>query len=510
MLQIHNSLTGRKETFTPLEPGKVRMYVCGITVYDYCHLGHARMLIVFDVVRRHLEASGYDVTFVRNITDIDDKIIQRAQANGEPMQALTERFIQAYREDCAALGVRLGDHEPRATEFVAQIVAMVQRLIDKGYAYAASNGDVYYAVAKFEPYGRLSGKRLADLRVGARIEVDEAKRDPLDFVLWKAAKPGEPAWESPWGPGRPGWHIECSAMSVEILGPHFDIHGGGMDLKFPHHENEIAQTCAACDSKFVNLWMHNGFVRVDDEKMSKSLGNFFTVREVLERVRDPEVVRYFIVNSQYRGPINYTPDSLAQADAALERLYLALRGTSPAPGTSPASAGEVGRRPGEGTGTSPASAGEVARSAGEGGATARFNTAMDDDFNTPIAVSELQALARETNTAKAAGDMNKAAALAAEMRALGARLGLLRLEPEVFLRKRAAKQAAGTDAGQGGDAGAIAAALSDADIERLIEERDAARKAKNFKESDRIRDLLAANGVVLEDMPGGRTLWRRG
>ena len=494
MLQIHNSLTGRKETFKPLEPGKVRMYVCGITVYDYCHLGHARMLIVFDVVRRHLEAAGYDVTFVRNITDIDDKIIQRAQQNGEPMQALTERFIQAYRDDCAALGVRLGDHEPRATEFVGQIVAMVQRLVDKGYAYAASNGDVYYAVAKFEPYGQLSGKRLADLRAGARIEVDEAKRDPLDFVLWKAAKPGEPAWESPWGAGRPGWHIECSAMSVDILGPHFDIHGGGMDLKFPHHENEIAQTCAACDSPFVNVWMHNGFVRVDDEKMSKSLGNFFTVREVLEWVRDPEVVRYFIVNSQYRGPINYTPDSLAQADAALERLYLALRGV-PTSATSPASAGEVGRRPGEG---------------GEGSATSRFVAAMDDDFNTPIAVSELQSLAREVNTAKAAGDMAKATTLAAEMRTLGTRLGLLGLEPEVFLRKRAAKQATGEGTSAVPTSEDTASTLSDADIDRLIEERATARKAKNFKESDRIRDLLSANSVVLEDMPGGKTLWRRG
>jgi cysteinyl-tRNA synthetase len=496
MLQIHNSLTGRKETFQPLEPGRVRMYVCGITVYDYCHLGHARMLIVFDVVRRHLEASGYAVTFIRNITDIDDKIIQRAQANGEPMQALTERFIQAYQEDCAALGVRLGDREPRATEFVAQIVDMVRTLVDKGYAYAADNGDVYYAVARFEPYGRLSGKRLTDLRAGARIEVDEAKRDPLDFVLWKAAKPGEPAWDSPWGAGRPGWHIECSAMSVEILGPHFDIHGGGMDLKFPHHENEIAQTCAACDSPFVNVWMHNGFVRVDDEKMSKSLGNFFTVREVLEWVRDPEVVRYFIVNSQYRGPINYTPDSLAQADAALERLYLALRGV-------PVEAS-----------TSPDSAGEVARSAGEGGsATARFVAAMDDDFNTPIAVSELQSLAREVNTAKAAGDLGKATVLASEMRSLGARLGLLRLDPEVFLRKRAAKRAEQVTKSVSDELVPVvaeAATLTDAGIDQLIEERQAARKAKNFKESDRIRDLLAAGGIVLEDMPGGKTLWRRG
>jgi cysteinyl-tRNA synthetase len=504
MLQIHNSFTGRKETFQPLEPGKVRMYVCGITVYDYCHLGHARMLIVFDVVRRHLVASGFDVTFVRNITDIDDKIIQRAQQNGEPMQALTERFIRAYHEDCKALGVELADHEPRATEFVAQIVAMVQQLVDKGYAYAADNGDVYYAVAKFAPYGQLSGKRLVDLRAGARIEVDEAKRDPLDFVLWKAAKPGEPSWESPWGPGRPGWHIECSAMSVDLLGPHFDIHGGGMDLKFPHHENEIAQTCAACDSPFVNVWMHNGFVRVDDEKMSKSLGNFFTVREVLEWVRDPEVVRYFMVNSQYRGPINYTPDSLTQADAALERLYLALRGiplpASPLP-----------------------LAGEVARKAGEGSATARFVAAMDDDFNTPIAVAELQTLAREINTAKAAGEMTKAGQGAAELRALGARLGLLQQDPETFLRKRAVKQAKATTGASAAEvasatgqasgtssATAVAASLSDADIDQLIEQRAAARKAKNFKESDRIRDLLAANGVVLEDQPGGRTLWRRG
>jgi cysteinyl-tRNA synthetase len=489
MLQIHNSLTGRKETFTPLEPGKVRMYVCGMTVYDYCHLGHARMLIVFDVVRRHLVASGYDVTFVRNITDIDDKIIQRAQANGEPMQALTERFIRAYHEDCEALGVQLADHEPRATEFVAQIVAMVKTLVDKGFAYAGDNGDVYYAVARFEPYGRLSGKRLADLRAGARIDVDEAKRDPLDFVLWKAAKPGEPAWESPWGKGRPGWHIECSAMSVDLLGPHFDIHGGGMDLKFPHHENEIAQSCAACDSPFVNLWMHNGFVRVDDEKMSKSLGNFFTVREVLEWVRDPEVVRYFIVNSQYRGPINYTPDSLAQADAALERLYLALRGVEPAVTTQSSAATE------------------------------RFVAAMDDDFNTPIAVSELQALARQINTAKAAGDVVNAGRGAAELKALATRLGLLQLDAEVFLRKRALKQAKQTIsvdparvavAGNAPTVIETQTSLSDADIERLIEERAAARKSKNFKESDRIRDLLAASNVVLEDQPGGKTLWRRG
>ena len=486
MLQIHNSLTGRKQPFVPIVPGEVRMYVCGMTVYDYCHLGHARMLIAFDVARRHLAASGYRVTFVRNITDIDDKIIRRAAENGEPMGVLTERYIRAYHEDCEALGVARADHEPRATEYLPQIVAMVGTLIEKGYAYVGDNGDVYYSVSSFAPYGQLSGKRLADLRAGARVEVDESKRDPLDFVLWKAAKPGEPSWESPWGRGRPGWHIECSAMSVDLLGPHFDIHGGGMDLKFPHHENEIAQTCAACDSKFVNLWMHNGFVRVDDEKMSKSLGNFFTVREVLEWVRDPEVVRYFMIASQYRGPINYSADSLTQADATLEGLYLALRGVEPA-ADAPATA-----------------------------ATERFVAAMDDDFNTPEALAELQSLARVVNTAKAAGRAEDAGRAAGELRALAGRLGLLGLDPEVFLRKRAAKQAhripvesaqinvVGQDVSM-----QVTAALTDADIERLIEERVAARKGRDFKESDRIRDQLAAAGVLLEDQPGGKTLWRR-
>ena len=481
MLQIHNSLTGRKEAFTPIVPGEVRMYVCGMTVYDYCHLGHARMLIAFDVVRRHLMASGYRVTFVRNITDIDDKIIARANENGEPMSALTERYIRAYHEDCEALGVLRADLEPRATEYLPQIIGMIGTLVAKGHAYAADNGDVYYSVSSFAPYGQLSGKRLADLRAGARIEVDEAKRDPLDFVLWKASKPGEPSWESPWGPGRPGWHIECSAMSVDLLGPHFDLHGGGMDLKFPHHENEIAQTCAACGSKFVNTWMHNGFVRVDDEKMSKSLGNFFTVREVLAWVRDPEVVRYLVLASHYRGPINYSDDSLTQADAALSRLYGALRGVEP---LKDAPAVE---------------------------ATARFVAAMDDDFNTPEAIAELQALARVVNTAKAAGQLAEAARAAGELKALGARIGLLGSDAEAFLRKAVpavARAAATPEAAVVGVA--VAAGASDADIERAIEARAAARKARDFKESDRIRDELAAAGVQLEDQPGGKTLWRRG
>jgi cysteinyl-tRNA synthetase len=482
MLQIHNSLTGHKEAFHPIVPGEVRMYVCGMTVYDFCHLGHARMLIAFDVVRRHLKASGYRVTFVCNITDIDDKIIKRSAENGEPMGALTERFIRAYHEDCAALGIERADHEPRATEYLPQIIAMVERLVEKGYAYVGGNGDVYYSVAKFEPYGLLSGKRLADLRAGARIEVDEAKRDPLDFVLWKAAKPAEPAWDSPWGRGRPGWHIECSAMSVDLLGLHFDIHGGGMDLKFPHHENEIAQTCAACDTKFVNVWMHNGFVRVDDEKMSKSLGNFFTVRDVFEWVRDPEVVRYLMVGSHYRGPINYTSDSLAQSDAALARIYLALRGVRPATDAPPTVATE------------------------------RFVAAMDDDFNTSVAVAELQSLARAVNTAKAAGRDEEAAAAAGELVTLGARLGLLGQDPETFLRKHPRRVAADTGVGKVTGEGETDpdGGLSDEDIERLIAARVAARRSKDFKESDRIRDELAAAGVLLEDQPGGRTLWRRG
>ena len=389
MIEIHNSMTGRKEPLQTLEPGHVRMYVCGMTVYDYCHVGHARSLVVFDVVRRYLRHRGYRVTHVRNITDIDDKIIARAAENGEPIGRLTERFIDAMHEDCAALGVERPEHEPRATEYVPQIIAMIGALVSNGHAYVAPDGDVLYAVAKFEGYGRLSGKRLADLRAGARVEVNEGKRDPLDFVLWKMAKPGEPAWESPWGPGRPGWHIECSAMSVALLGGHFDIHGGGMDLKFPHHENEIAQTCAACGTPFVNIWMHNGFVNVNAEKMSKSLGNFFTVREVLPHLR-PEVMRAFVLASHYRGPINYSDENLRQADASLERLYVALRGVTPAA--------------------------TVVR----GAATGKFEAAMDDDFNTPEALAALQALARELNVAKGAGDADHLRPLFGQMQGDGA------------------------------------------------------------------------------------------
>ena len=466
-LRIHNSLTGRKEDFRELVAGQVRMYVCGITVYDYCHVGHARMLVVFDVVRRYLRWRGYQVNFVCNITDIDDRIIARAAANGEPWRQLTERFTVAMHEDCDALGIERPDHEPRATDYMPQIIDMIGALLERGHAYLADGGDVLYSVASFEGYGRLSGKNPADLRAGARVEIGEHKRDPLDFVLWKAAKPGEPTWDSPWGPGRPGWHIECSAMSTALLGQHFDIHGGGLDLKFPHHENEIAQSCGASGAPFVNLWMHNGFVRVDEEKMSKSLGNFFTVREVLPQLR-PEVLRAFVLASHYRGPINYTEDNLRQADAALSRLYLALRDVEPA---APAPATEW---------------------------STRFRAAMDDDFNTAGALAVLQTLARELNVLKAGGEAAGAAALAGELRTLGGVLGLLAHQPGAWLATPSELTGGGDAAAEGGDA----------EIERLIEARAAARKARDWQASDRIRDELDARGVIVEDGAGG-TSWRR-
>jgi cysteinyl-tRNA synthetase len=466
VIRIHNSLTGSKETLVPIAPGELRMYVCGLTVYDFVHIGHARMLTVFDVVSRYLRHAGYRLTYVRNITDIDDKIIRRAAERGEPIEAFTARFIAAMHEDCARLGILPPDAEPRATQYVPQIIAMVQQLIERDFAYVASNGDVMYAVARFPAYGRLSGKRLADLRAGARIEVDEAKRDPLDFVLWKHAKPGEPAWQSPWGAGRPGWHIECSAMSTALLGTHFDLHGGGMDLKFPHHENEIAQSCAASGDSFVNTWLHNGFVNVDDEKMSKSLGNFFTLREVLPRLRHPEVLRYFFLSSHYRGPINYSPEQLEQADAALGRIYTALRELP-----------EVPPQPSD--------------------FTTGFTASMDDDFNTPEALAVLQTLTREVNSARDQGEVARAAQLAAELKQLGGVLGLLEVQPEQWFRLSA------------GSAGAGSAQLDDAAIGERIAARTAARRARNWAESDRIRDELAAAGVILEDKPGGVTTWRR-
>ncbi len=483
MLVIHNSLTGAKEPFHPIEPGKVRMYACGMTVYDYCHIGHARAHVVFDVVARYLRWSGYDVTFVRNITDIDDKIIKRAAENGETLQSLTQRYIDAMNEDFAALGILPATHEPRATEYTdnSKIQAMIRALIDRGHAYAAGNGDVYFRVASFPEYGRLSGKRLADLRAGARVEIDEAKGDPLDFVLWKAAKPGEPAWESPWGPGRPGWHIECSVMSTELLGEHFDIHGGGLDLKFPHHENEIAQSCGATGAKFVNYWMHNGFVRVDEEKMSKSLGNFFTIREVLAKY-PAEAIRYFVLSSHYRSPLNYTEQNLDQAEAALRRLYTSLRGVA------------AGGAPDEDW-------------------VVRFRAVMDDDFNTAEALALFQQLAGALNTSKAGGDVAGAARFGATLRSMAGVLGLLEADADEWL-KRGGRVAGAGGTKPGADAaaseGAAAAApLCEHEIEARIENRMQARKRRDFAEADRIRDELSAAGIILEDGPAGTT-WRRG
>src|ERR1700677_1107440 len=471
MLAIHNSLTGRKAEFKPLKSGEVRMYVCGITVYDYIHLGHARMLTVFDLVQRYLRSRGYAVTYVRNITDIDDKIIQRAQENGEDGKALASRFITAMHEDCALLGLQAPDAEPRATEYIPEIVTMTQTLIDKGYAYRAENGDVMYSVRKFPAYGALSGRRIDESRAGARVQIDEFKHDPLDFVVWQHAKPGDPSWPSPFGPGRPGSHIECSAMSSALLGGYFDLHGGGMDLKFPHHENEIAQSCAACDTPFVNVWMHNGFVNIDDEKMSKSLGNFFTVRDVLATLRDPEVLRFFLLSSHYRGPINYSAAQLAQADETLAGLYRALKG-APAGATS----------------------GDASR-AYQRDAAAKFDAAMDDDFNTPDAMAVVQGVARDLNSAKAAGDAERAGAAASAIRSMGKVLGLLfQQDPETYLKRGLASSSG---------------ALTDEEVESLLASRRSARAAKNFAESDRIREALGAAGVVLEDKPGGVTEWRR-
>jgi len=453
MLTIHNSLGRTKQAFVPIRPGEVRMYVCGMTVYDYLHLGHARMLVVFDVVARYLRACGYRLTYVRNITDIDDKIIKRANENGESIQALTERFIRANEEDFAALGLLKPEHEPRATHSIAGMIHMIESLVARGHAYPAANGDVYYDVSSFQGYGRLSGKDPRDLRAGARVEVDEAKDDPLDFVLWKAAKPGEPSWDSPWGRGRPGWHIECSVMSTELLGSRFDIHGGGEDLQFPHHENEIAQSEGASGVHFVNYWMHNAFVQVDKEKMSKSLGNFFTVRDILKKY-DPEVVRFFILRAHYRSPLNHSDVNLDDAKNALARLYTALKDTK-TEATAKVDWDEAHAR--------------------------RFKAAMDDDFGTPEAVAVLFELANRVN----AGDKS----LASQLRALGGVLGLLQRDPAGFFQARPS-------------------GISEDWIEAKIAEREDARKRKDYTAADRIRKELLDKGIVLEDK-GGKTTWRR-
>ncbi len=475
MLKIYNTLTRDKQDFQPIEPNKVRMYVCGMTVYDYCHLGHARVMVVFDMVQRWLKATGYDVTYVRNITDIDDKIIKRAAENGESIHTLTQRFIDAMHEDADALGVQRPDHEPRATQFVPQMLAMIGQLEKNGLAYQAADGDVNYAVRKFDGYGKLSGKSLEDLRAGERVEVVSGKSDPLDFVLWKSAKDSEAEevkWDSPWGKGRPGWHIECSAMGSDLLGKHFDIHGGGADLQFPHHENEIAQSEGAHQCQFVNYWMHNGFVRVDNEKMSKSLGNFFTIREVLKKY-DPEVVRFFILRAHYRSPLNYSDAHLDDAKGALTRLYTALKTVRPEP--------VEGRSSSVHASTSSARTEEMDWSEPH---TQRFRAAMDDDFNTPEAIAVLFELAAEVNR-------SQSLTAASQLRALGGTLGLLQRDTQEFLQ-----------------AGAAEGGLGDADIDAQIEARIAAKKAKNFAEADRIRQTLLEAGIVLEDGPQGTT-WRR-
>lgn len=458
-LQIYNSLTRSKQVFKPIEPGKVRMYVCGMTIYDYCHIGHARMMMSFDVVYRWLKALGYQVTYVRNITDIDDKIINRAGENGETISSLTERFTRYMHEDTGALGILPPDHEPRATEYVPEMLELIGKLEKNGLAYQSEDGDVNYSVRDFEGYGKLSGKSLDDLRAGERVDVNTGKRDPLDFVLWKSAKPTEPdeaKWPSKWGAGRPGWHIECSAMSSKLLGDHFDIHGGGADLQFPHHENEIAQSEGASRHPFVNYWMHNGFVRVDNEKMSKSLGNFFTIRDVLKNY-DAEVLRFFIIRSHYRSPLNYSDAHLDDAKAALTRLYTALKDI------------DVRERP----------VNWKEKHA------IRFAQAMNDDFNTPEAVAVLFELANEINRT---GSVE----MASQLKALAGVLGLLGREPRQFLQ--------GDGRGDGNE-------------EKWIEERIAARveakKLKNFAEADRIRNELLEKGIVLEDRPGGKTEWRR-
>lgn len=461
MLKIYNSHTGQKEIFKPIEPGKVKLYVCGMTVYDYCHLGHARTLIAFDVVVRYLRFRGFDVRYVRNITDIDDKIIKRAQENEEDFQVLTARFIDALHEDCRALGLLTPDEEPCATQFMDQIIQMIQKIMDNGYAYVGLNGDVYYDVRRFKSYGELSHRDLDKLRSGARIEVSEAKNDPLDFVLWKLAKPAEPSWDSPWGKGRPGWHIECSSMSMSCLASQIDIHGGGKDLIFPHHENEIAQSEAATGKKFVNVWMHGGHLQIDKTKMSKSLGNFFTIREILEK-HTPEVVRYFVISSHYRSQLNYSEESLYNAKLSLIRLYTALRGLS------------------------------VSHDVVEQGEyQKRFIEALDDDFNTPEALAVLFDLAKEINKLKLE-DKKRAIQLSGCLKQLGSVLGILQEEPETFLKNSADLQLSHDEIQQ---------------IEQLILARNEARKNKEWARADQFRDELAKLNVVLEDSSIG-TKWR--
>ncbi len=457
-LKIFNSLTKTKEVFTPLRPGKVSLYVCGMTVYDYNHIGHARSFIIFDMIVRYLRFRGFEVTYVRNITDVDDKIIKRANEVGVTCDELTKRFIDAMHEDDQTLHIMPPDHEPRATQFIPQIIELIQELLAKDFAYVATNGDVCFDVRRFAEYGKLTHRNIDDLVAGARVEISEAKRDPLDFILWKMAKPNEPKWQSPWGEGRPGWHIECSAMSSNLLGQPFDIHGGGLDLKFPHHENEIAQSEAAKGTEFVKTWMHVGLLQVDKEKMSKSLGNFFTIREVLEQ-HDPEVLRYFMFSAHYRSPVNYAKETLDQVYGALDSLYTALRGLPEATAAAPSHYLD------------------------------KFTAAMDDDFNSTEGLAVLFDMAHEINRLKEQAQWPAAAALGAKLKELGAIFGILQLEPDAFLQRATSDNEA-------------------ANINALIAERQTARLQKQWQRADEIRDELLAMGIVIEDGAGG-TSWRR-
>ena len=469
-MRIYNSLTNQKEEFKPIQENKIGIYVCGMTVYDYCHLGHARVMVVFDSVIRYLRYRGYEVTYVRNITDIDDKIITRANELGESVRDLTDRFIDYMNEDLEALGIQRPNVEPRATKYVPEILDMIAQLVKRGHAYLAENGDVYYRTKTFDNYGALSGRKLDELKVGARIEPDEAKEDPLDFVLWKHSKAGEPAWDSPWGKGRPGWHIECSAMSTSLLGNHFDIHAGGMDLLFPHHENEIAQAEGATGEKFVNTWMHNGYLQIDSEKMSKSLKNFFTIREVLAQDSDAkrmgEVLRYLFLSSHYRSPLNYSEDSLENAKAALRRIYLALEKAKQM-------------------------VGEEAGSDTDAELQARFNACMDDDFNTAEALAVVFDGVRGLNRALEKNDNDGVATGQRTVLGLTGALGLGKLEPKRFLVSEM------TDEFQ-------------SEVKTLIEDRHAARLERDWSKADSIRNLLTEMGVELEDRPDGSTIWRKG
>ena len=461
MLKIYNTLTNQKQVFKPINPSSVGIYVCGMTVYDFCHMGHARVLVMFDVMTRHMRRTFPEVKYVRNITDIDDKIINRSIENQEDIYSLTNRFIKAMHEDEIALNILKPDFEPRATESIDQMYSMIESLIEKGFAYQGKNGDVYYSVKRFKNYGKLSGKNLDDLKAGARVDIESDKRDPLDFVLWKMAKPNEPKWSSPWGEGRPGWHLECSAMSTHHLGNHFDIHGGGMDLTFPHHENEIAQSEGANNCSFVNTWMHVGFVNINDEKMSKSLNNFFTIRDVLEKY-DGETLRYFLISSHYRSPLNFSDENLASAKSALTRLYTATRGLS----ASSKAMDQVTMR---------------------FDYEKRFNEALDDDFNTPIALSILFEIAKHANTERE-DDKDQAGALSELLRKLGNHIGIMRYDADDYLK--------------------MGIELSDAKIDEKIYQRESARASKDFAMSDQIRDELLALGIILEDSING-TSWRR-